>query len=274
MKPPIPLRAARAKALLFCLLTTCISPLLSAEVVTRTVPYEQGGAKLQGFLAYDSGGQAEKRPGVLVIPEWWGLNDYARDRARQLAQMGYVAFAADMYGGGESTTDAARAGALAGPLRGKPLMAERAQAGLDQLLASGLVDGKKVAAIGFCFGGSACQALAYAGAPLAGVVSFHGGLIVPTEDALRKISAKFLMLNGAIDPSVKPEEINAWMKAMDGARKDYQFINYSGALHAFTNPGATKLAEANNMTAMVAYNETAARRSWAQMKLFFDELFR
>jgi dienelactone hydrolase len=246
----------------------------SAEIVTKVVAYDHADAKLQGFLAYDDSiNGSAKRPGVLVIPEWWGLNDYIKGRARQLAQMGYVAFAADMYGEGQNTTDAQKAKKLAGPFFGKPLMAERAQAGLDQLLQTGLVEEKKIVAIGFCFGGSTCQALAYSGAPLAGIVSFHGGLVEPTSEALKKIRTKFLMLNGGIDPTVKPEQISAWMKAFDAAHLDYQFINYSGALHGFTNPNATKLAAENNMSAIVGYNETAARRSWAHMTLFLNELF-
>jgi len=120
---------------------------------------------------------------VLVVHEWWGLNEYAKHRAVQLAQLGYVAFAVDMYGQGVSTTDAKVAGALSGQFHGKPLMAERARAGLDQLLATGLVNPGKVAAIGYCFGGSTVQALAYSGAPLAGIVSFHGGLIPAPEGA-------------------------------------------------------------------------------------------
>lgn len=258
----------------------CISILASgsvafAGIVTKPIAYEQAGTKLEGFLAYDDTVSPDvKRPGVLVFPEWWGLNDFVKDRTRQLAEMGYVALAADMYGNGVSTTDAKKARELASPLYGKPLMAGRAQAGLDQLLKTGLVDGKKVAAIGFCFGGSTCQALAYTGATLAGIVSFHGELIQPPPDRLPKIRAKFLMLNGGIDPNVKPEEIAAFMKALDSGHIDYQFINYAGALHAFTNPDATKLAEKNGMTDMVGYNEPAARRSWVQMKLFFDEIFK
>jgi len=259
---------------IFLFLPFVFASLAPAAVLTRTVEYEQGGTKFKGVLAYDDQLPADvKRPGVLVVPEWWGLNDYAKERAVQLAEMGYVAFAVDMYGNGMNTTDAKQAKEWVGPLYGKPLMAERARAGLDQLLKTGRVDERKIAAIGFCFGGSTCLALAFGGAPLAGIVSFHGGLIQPTPEDLKRIHAKILMLNGAVDPTVKPEDITAFMKALDSAHIDYQFVNYSGALHAFSNPGATKLAEQNGMSAMVGYNENASRRSWAQMKLFFDELF-
>ena len=257
--------------LLFLMLATVTA---SADILTKAAEYERGGTKFEGYLAYDSSVTPDaKRPGVLVIPEWWGLDDYVKGRASQLAEMGYVAFVADMYGGGVNTTDAKKAKELAGPLHGSPEFAARAQAGLDELLKTGLVDPKKVAAIGFCFGGSACQALANAGAPLAGIVSFHGGLIQPSPEALKNIRCKILILNGAIDPTVTLEAITNYMKALDSAGIDYQFINYSGALHAFTNPDATKLAEKNGMTGTVGYNETAARRSWAQMKMFFDEIF-
>lgn len=262
------------KSAILALLFAAAATVASAEITTRTVEYEHGGIKFEGFLANDSSFSPDaKRPGVLVIPEWWGLNDYAKERARQIAAMGYVAFTADMYGGGVSTTDSKKAKEWASPLYGNPEMAARAQAGLDALLKTGLVDPQKVAAIGFCFGGSACQVLAYTGAPLVGIVSFHGGLIPPPADALKNSRCKFLILNGAIDPTVKPDAIAAYLKALDAARVDYQFVNYSGALHAFTNPDATRLAQENGMSDTVGYNEIAARRSWAQMQMFFNEIF-
>jgi dienelactone hydrolase len=242
-----------------------------AKLVTKSVSYEQGGVKLEGFLAYDDSVKGN-RPGVLVVPEWWGLNDYAKNRAEQLAGMGYVAFATDMYGAGVSTTDPKKAGELAGQFYGKPLMAERARAGLDQLTNSGLVDPKKMAAIGFCFGGATCQALAYSGAPLAGIVSFHGSLIAATPEAAAKNKAKFLICHGAIDPFVKPEAIEAFKKSLDDGHFDYQFISYAGAVHAFTNPDADAMRTATGLNG-IGYNEPAARRSWQHMKQFFDEIF-
>lgn len=255
------------------LLLACFTIMLNAHasLVTKTVAYEQGGVKLEGFLAYDDQTTA-LRPGVLVVPEWWGLNDYAKDRARQLAQLGYVAFAVDMYGDGMSTTDAKKAGELAGQFYGKPLMAERAQAALDQLLKTGLVDEKKVAAIGFCFGGAVCQTLAYTGAPLAGIVSFHGSLVPASPEAAEKNRAKFLICQGALDPFTKPEAIAAFKKSLDDGKIDYQFIYYSGAVHAFTNPGADALAAASGLKG-IGYNAEAARRSWNLMQQFFNEIF-
>jgi len=262
------------KTILMFLALAALTSVASAEILTKSVEYEHSGTKFKGLLASDTSFSTDaKRPGVLVIPEWWGLNDYAKGRAKELAAMGYVAFAVDMYGGGVTTTDANKAKELAVSLYGSPEMAARAQAGLDEMLKTGLVDANKVAAIGFCFGGSACQALAYTGAPLAGIVSFHGGLVQPSPEALKNVRCKFLILNGAMDPTIKPEAIALYLKALDSAHVDYQFINYAGALHAFTNPEATKITEKNGVSGAVGYNETAARRSWAQMRVFFDEIF-
>jgi dienelactone hydrolase len=227
--------------------------------------------KLEGYLAYQDKG-AGLRPGVLVVPEWWGLNDYAKSRARQLAMLGYVAFAVDMYGGGAATTDPKKAGELAGQFYGKPLMAERAQAAFDQLLKTGLVDETRVAAIGFCFGGAVCQTLAYSGARLAGIVSFHGSLVPASAEAAARNRARFLICHGALDPFTKPEDIAAFKKSLDDGKIDYQFVSYSGAKQSFTNPEADALAAAGGLKG-IAYNQAAARRAWQQMKLFFEEIF-
>jgi dienelactone hydrolase len=247
---------------------------MKAKLVNRPIPYQDAGVQLEGYLAYDdaktSGG---KLPGVLVVHEWWGLNDYTKHRADQLAELGYVAFALDMYGKDVITTDARKATALSTPFYGSPLMATRARAGLDQLLATGLVDPARVAAIGYCFGGSAVQALAYTGAPLAGIVSFHGGLIPVPADAAAKTKAKILVCQGAIDPFVPKKDRDAFVQAMDDGKFDYQFISYAGAVHAFTNPGVDELARANGLGTAIAYNAAADRRSWAQMRVFFDEIF-
>lgn len=247
----------------------------SASVVTRAVDYEQGGVKLQGFLAYDDAKvKAGPLPGVLVIHEWWGLNDYVRNRAVQLANLGYVAFAADMYGAGVLAKNPQEAGELSGAVRKNNLLAARGQAGLDQLLASGFVDPAKVAAIGYCFGGSAVQALAYSGAPLAGIVSFHGGLIPATPDAVAKNKAKFLICHGALDPSMKQEQIDAFLKSLNDGKIDYEFKQYAGAYHAFTNPESDANAEKfPAMKGFIAYSPSADRRSWLDMQAFFAEIF-
>ncbi len=246
----------------------------SAKIVTKPVAYEHAGVKLEGYLAYDDAkvSAQSKAPGVLVLPEWWGLTDYPKHRADELAKLGYVAFAADMYGAGITTKDAKKANELAKPFYGKALMTNRGQAGLDQLLASGLVDPKHVAAIGYCFGGSAALALAYSGAPLAGVVSFHGSFFPVPKDAATKTKAKFLICHGAIDPFIEPAELTSFLKSMNDGKFDYQFISYAGARHAFTNPGADELAAPNELTGKIGYNASADKHSWEHMKLFFQEV--
>jgi len=259
------------KTLAVLIACTAVALTAQAKVVTKPVSYEQAGVKLEGFISYDDMFKG-KRPGVLVVPEWWGLNDYIKGRAEQVAQLGYVAFSVDMYGGGTSTTDPAKAKELSGPFYGKPLMAERAQAALDQLLKNDLVDPKRVAAIGFCFGGSTCQALAYSGAPLVGIVSFHGGPIPATPEAAAKNKAKFLILHGAVDPFTTPEALAAFQKSLEDGKIDYQLISYANAVHAFTNPSADKISKEAGLPG-IGYNEPAARRSWKQMRVFFDEIF-
>jgi dienelactone hydrolase len=250
-------------------LTLSFAIQLQAGMVTKPVMYEHNGTRLAGYLAYDDAVTSKgKPPGILVFHEWWGLNDYIKGRAEELAKMGYVAFAPDMYGDGQSTTDPAKAKELSSQFYGNLLMPERAQAGLDQLLKTGLADEGKIAAIGFCFGGATSLALAYTGAPLTGVVTFHGALIPPPVDAGQKTKAKFLVLHGALDPLVNKDAVDAFLKAMNDGRIDFQFIEYSGALHAFTNPNADKAGVKG-----LGYNAEAASRSWRQMQLFFHEIF-
>jgi dienelactone hydrolase len=245
-----------------------------AKIVTRAVPYADGGVRLEGTLAYDDAATASgPRPGVLIVHEWWGLNDYIRGRAERIAALGYVAFALDMYGQGVVTTNAQKATELSAPFYGSPLMASRARAGLDQLLATGLVDPGRVAAIGYCFGGSTVQALAYAGAPLAGIVSFHGGLIPVPPGAAARTKAKILICQGALDPFIPVADRIAFEKSMDEGGFDYQFVTYAGAVHAFTNPDADKLAKANGLGNAIAYSPEADRRSWEHMRVFLEEIF-
>jgi dienelactone hydrolase len=247
---------------------------MEGKLVTRDVAYQDGGVQLEGYLAYDDAVTSQgKAPGVLVIPEWWGLSEYPKMRARELAKLGYVAFAADMYGKGKVTTDAKQANAWSEQFYGKPLMATRAKAGLDQLLATGLVDPKRVGGIGYCFGGSTILALAFSGAPLAGVVSFHGGLHAPPSEAAGRTQAKLLICHGALDPMESKKDLEAFLSALNEGRYDYQFIQYSGAVHAFTNPDADRLAGMNGLTGKIAYNAAADRRSWHAMLDLFREAF-
>ena len=247
----------------------------SAKLVTKTVSYQDGAVQLKGYLAYDEAKAKQgKLPGVAIVPEWWGVNDYVKGRAQQIAALGYVAFVIDMYGEGQVTTDAKQAGAWSGQFYGKPLMATRARAGLDAMLASGLVDPAKVASIGYCFGGTTSLALAFSGAPLVAVVTFHAGLIPVPAGAAATVHAKFQINHGALDSFEKKEDLDAFLQGMNDAKFDYQFISYSGAVHAFTNPGADALAKANGMVGAIAYNEAADHRSFAAMREFLAEAFR
>ena len=237
-----------------------------AKVKTETVEYKHADTVLEGYLAYDDAFKG-RRPGVLVLHEWWGLNDYAKLRARQLAAMGYVALAADLYGKGRRAETPAEAAKLAGRLRkDRKLMRGRALAGLRELKDHKLTDSKKVAAIGYCFGGTAALELARSGAKLQAVVSFHGGLDTPDPADARRIRAKVLVLHGADDPHVSPEQLAAFQKEMRAAKVDWQMNIYGGAVHAFTNPDA-----GDDPSTGAAYNERAARRSWEAMRLLFAE---
>ncbi len=246
----------------------------SAKVVTQAVSYEHAGVKLEGYLAYDDAKVSIEKPapGVMIVPEWWGLTDYAKNRAVQVAKLGYVAFATDMYGAGVTTEDPKKAAELSSPFYGKPLMAERARAGLDQLLATKLVDPMRVASIGYCFGGAVSQALAYSGAPLAGIVSFHGSLIPATPETAAANKAKFLICHGGADPFITREQTAEFMKSLESTRIDYEFVSYAGAVHAFTNPGADALAKTAGLTG-IGYSASADKRSWSNMRTFFNEIF-
>jgi dienelactone hydrolase len=239
-----------------------------AKVVTQVIPYTQNGNTLKGYLAYDDT-MSGKRPGVLVVHEFWGLNDFARQRAEKLAQMGYVALAADMYGEGKVTTNPEEARTLAGHIRSTPLMRERARAALQVLASQKLVEPKRLAAIGYCFGGTTVLELAYSGAPVLGVVSFHGGLSVPKLEDWQNIKASFLILHGAEDPHIKAEDITAFQQAMGQVGVDWQMIFYGGAVHSFANPAA-----GSDKSKGVAYDPKAESRSWQAMQIFLREIFK
>ena len=241
----------------------------SGEVRTETVEYKLGDVTMIGCAAWDDAIPGQ-RPGVLVVHEWYGLNDYARSRARQLAQLGYVAFAVDMYGNGVTAKDAAEAGKLATALRNdRPLMRARAQAALETLRKNPLCDPHRIAAIGYCFGGGVVLELARSGADIAGVASFHGNLDTPNPDDARNIRAKVLVLHGADDPHVNAAQVANFQQEMRKAKVDWQMISYGGAVHSFTNP-----ASGDDPSKGVAYNAAADRRSWQAMKDFFDEIFK
>lgn len=241
---------------------------VASEVRTEAVAYSHGDTELQGYLAWDDGIEG-KRPGVLVVHEWTGLNDYARSRTRQLAELGYVAFAVDMYGKGIRPQTTQEAAKQAGIYRSdRQLMRERVSAGLDVLRNNELSDAERIAAIGYCFGGGAVLELARSGADISGVVSFHGNLDTPDPSDAENIQCKLLVCHGAEDPHVSWEQVRAFFDEMSAADVDYQFIAYSNAVHSFTNPNS-----GDDPSQGVAYSVTADRRSWEHMKMFFGELF-
>jgi dienelactone hydrolase len=238
----------------------------SAAVVTKDVDYEFDGTKLKGFLAYDDSSKG-KKPGVLVFPEWWGLNDYAKGRAKQLAEMGYVAFAADLYGEGK-TVDIAHpedAGKMAGALRmNQKVWRGRAEAGLKQLLSQPNVDASKVAAIGYCLGGSTALQLAYAGADLKAVVTFHAGLASPKPEEAKQIKAKILICHGAADTFIPEKAIADFKAALKQANVPLDFVAYEGVVHSFTVPTADKVGNPG-----MKYDKKADEDSWNRMKELF-----
>jgi dienelactone hydrolase len=241
----------------------------NAAVQTKVVEYRQGDAVLEGYLAWDDAVQGQ-RPGVLVVHEWTGLGDYAKARARKLAAMGYVAFAVDMYGKGIRPKTPEEAGAQAGIYKkDRALMRARMQAGLDVLRGDPMCDPKRVAAIGYCFGGTCVLELARSGPDIAGVVSFHGGLDTPTPTDAKNIKCKVLVLHGGDDPHVPRKDVAAFEDEMRAGGVDWQLVIYGGAVHSFTNPDA-----GNDKAKGVAYDANADRRSWEAMKGFFAEIFK
>ncbi len=241
----------------------------SKNIQTQTIEYKQGDQVLEGYLAYDANLQG-KRPGVLVIHEWTGLNDFVRGQARQLAEMGYVAFAADIYGKGIRPQPPTASGQEASKYyNDRNLAKARANAGFEVLRSQANVDAGKTAAIGYCFGGSMALELARSGADADGFVVFHGGLR-PTESEGKNIKGKVLVLNGADDTAVPATDIAKFKTEMDSGGVDWQLINYSNTVHAFTNPDS---GARTGPTDNAAYNADSARRSWEAMKDFFAEIF-
>jgi dienelactone hydrolase len=240
-------------------------------VKVESISYTGDNTTMKGFVAFDSSNDA-KRPAVLIIPEWWGLNDYPKMRARELAKLGYIAMAMDMYGEGLVTDSPSTAGNLAKPFYTNPQKAlTRIEAALAALKNFNQTDTGKIAAIGYCFGGGMVLNAARLGEPLKGVVSFHGSLIgTPAKKDLLK--AKILVCHGADDPFVPKEEVDKFKKQMDTIKADLTFKAYPGAVHAFTNPNSTEVGKKWNIP--IAYNAAADSASWKEMQMFFDRIFK
>ncbi|MCX5834402.1 MAG: dienelactone hydrolase family protein [Deltaproteobacteria bacterium] len=251
----------------FIMAITCLVATAEARLQTQVVEYRHGGVVLEGYLAYDDAFKG-KRPGVLVVHEWWGINNFIRERTENLARLGYVAFAADIYGKGIRTADFQEAAAISGKYKKEPeLLRDRAKAGLAKLKSLKQTDGKRLAAIGYCFGGTTVLELARSGSEVRGVVSFHGGLATEDPADAKNMKASVLVLHGADDPYVPPEEVRKFQDEMSQAGVDWQMIFYGGAVHSFTNPDA-----GSDKTKGAAYQERADRRSWQAMRDFLYTL--
>lgn len=239
-----------------------------AAVQTKTVSYKHGDLECKGFLAWDDAVQG-KRPGVLVVHEWWGLDEYARSRAQQLARLGYVAFACDMYGEGKTTEHPEDARKFATTVRmNVENWRKRAQVSLEVLKAQPQCDNGKLAAIGYCFGGSTALQLAYSGADLKAVATFHAALPAPTADEAKSLKARILVCHGGADTFIPEMAIKSFREPLDKAGAKYEFVAYPGVVHSFTVPGA----DARNLPGM-KYDKQADEDSWKRMTKLFAELF-
>ena len=257
------------KLLLALLMTLSTLAGAQGQLRTETVEYKDGDTVLEGYFVSDPS-ISGKRPGVLILHQWLGLTDYEKRRAEMLAKLGYNVFAADIYGKGIRPQDTTTAGATAGKYKAdRDLLRRRARAGLEVLQRSDLTDPKRVAAIGYCFGGTAVIELARSGADIAGVVSFHGGLDSPKPADGKNIKCRVLALCGADDPFVPAADLAAFEDEMRQARVDWQLVKYGGAVHSFTDWNAAKMNLAG-----AAYNEKADLRSWEDMRQFFAEIFK
>jgi dienelactone hydrolase len=268
MKTRTILKGATLAAAVAVWITSGVGMAEEPAVKTKTIEHQHEGVVLEGFLAWPAEGEG-KRPGVLVVHAWKGIGDHERETAKRLAALGYVAYACDVYGKGVRPKTNREAAAQAGKYRGdRKLFRARVKAGLDTLKAQANVDGKRTAAIGFCFGGGAVLELARSGADTKGVVSFHGNLDTPDPEDAKKATASILVLHGADDPHVPMEQVSNFIAEMRNAGVDWQFVAYGGAVHSFTHRSA-----GDDPSRGVAYDEKAATRSWTAMRAFFRELF-
>ncbi|MBX7152227.1 dienelactone hydrolase family protein [bacterium] len=245
---------------------------MKEKLVSEEVTYSADSVNMKGFLVYD-GDQKGKRPGVLVVHEWWGHNDYARKRAKMLAEMGYVALAVDMYGDGKTADHPDDAGKFAGEVMKRgPGAKDRFMKAMEILKANPNCDPDKIAAIGYCFGGSTVLNMARQGVDLKGVVSFHGGLNTETPAKKGEVKSRVLVCTGAADPFIPKEQVDGFKKEMDDAGVNYAVKSYEGAIHSFTNPGSDVMGKKFNLP--LGYNAAADTASWNEMKAFFGEIFK
>jgi len=257
-------------AVIFMILAATVST-ARGEVRGEPVTYSDGTTTMKGYLAYDDGSSG-KRPGILVVHEWWGQNEYVRKRARMLAELGYVALAVDMYGEGKVADHPDDAGKFSGEIRKNMDLGRRRFETARKLLAGyRLTDPTRIGAIGYCFGGGVVLQMARDGSDLAGVASFHGGLATDSPAKKGAVKAKVLVATGADDRFVPPDQVEAFRKEMSDAGADFRVISYPGAVHSFTNPDADANGKRFNLP--LAYNAEADRKSWDEMKGFFSKIF-
>ena len=238
-----------------------------ASIKSEAVEYKDGNTILEGFLVYDDA-KMGPRPVVLIVHQWMGLGEHEKNSAQRLAEQGYLAFAIDIYGKGVRPTAPAEAGKLAGQYKSDiKLFRQREKAALDFISKNKLADTKHMVIMGYCFGGTGALEAARADLPVVAAISFHGGLSTPAPQDTKKVKAKVLVMHGAVDPNVPPKEVDGFMKEMNDAKADYQFIAYSGAVHAFTQKSA-----GNDPSKGAAYNEAADQRSWKALLSFLGEV--
>ena len=241
----------------------------NAQIHSEYVKYYDGEALLEGYVTYNKSISGE-RPAVIVVHDWKGISEFTTSRCDSLAKLGYVAFAADIYGKDSRPSNTKEAGNVASIYKNdRQLTRKRINLALDEVNKIDMVSKGKIAVIGYCFGGMVALELARNGADIKGAVSFHGNLDTPNPEDAKNVKSKILVLNGAVDPFVPAAQIKAFEEEMNSAGVDWQFVNYSGAVHSFTNPGS-----GNDNSKGAAYNEKADKRSWLAMKSFFEEIFK
>jgi dienelactone hydrolase len=258
-------------AFLTLMATSRTTPLPAPEIHTEAVEYKHGDVVLQGYLAYDPAVTAKgKTPGVLIVHAWTGHDAYVRQRAEEIARLGYVAFAIDMYGKGVMAKDHDEAAKLSGVyFKDRTKMRERANAGLERFKKVDVVDPSKIAAMGYCFGGTTVLELARGGYDVVAVASFHGNLSAAPASEKKPIKAKVAAFNGALDHAASPQALAAFQEEMEKAGADFFVVNFGGAVHGFTVK-----ASGDDPSTGLAYNAAADRRSWEMLKSFLAEAFR
>lgn len=240
------------------------------KIIGKEISYETDSTTMTGYIAYKENLEA-KRPGILVVHEWWGHNEFARDKAEKLAELGYVALAVDMYGQGKQAAHPEEAMAFSSTLMNNfDTAKKRFKAAMKTLKANENVNPEKISAVGFCFGGSVALAMANTGINLDAVAVFHSGLglpVMPTED----LKAKLLIQNGAEDVMITEEQVKNFKAQLDAVDADYQYLSYEGVKHSFTNKDADSIAKKYDLP--LAYDKDAAEKSWEKMSMFFEKIY-